>query len=224
MQSRSLEVAAACRVLIVDDHPVVRNGLRHALEASGQVSVLAEAGDGEGGYQAYKEMGPDVVIMDLSMPGIGGLEAIRRIVRYDAKARILVFTVHANPLFEQRAREAGALAYLTKDGDVGELLEALAVVATGRPWFRRPRRGTGGKRGGNRQVAGEAERVSGLTLREFDVFRLLAEGRNTAEVAELLNISVNTVGVHKTRIMHKLRISNSAQLALVAVRQGIVKV
>ncbi|RMG31936.1 MAG: DNA-binding response regulator [Gammaproteobacteria bacterium] len=202
--------------LLADDHPVVRKGLRECLESSGRIRVVAEVGDGEAAYQTYKDVRPDVVVLDLVMPGISGFETIRRIRRFDPEARILVFSAHDQEAFRERARQAGANGYLTKGEDPERIIEGVlraGCCASPQDWVTPQGEGSGK---GNR-------RIRQLTLREFEIFQLLARGHSTAEVANLLNISVNTVGVHKTRIMHKLGVSNGAQLALFAIRHGIIR-
>lgn len=204
-------------VLIVDDHPVVRDGYRRLLESSGDISVIAEASSGESGYQAYKDHLPDVVIMDLSMRGIGGLEAIRRIVQRDPKAKILVFSVHENAIFEERAREAGAIGYVSKRSAPRQMVEAVHTVARGEPFVSMSQVGS------DQPGPNESALLRSLTLREFEVFQLLAQGHSVAQIARILNISQNTAGVHQTRIMHKLSTSNAAQLTLMAIRNGLVR-
>lgn len=204
-------------VLIVDDHPVVRDGYRRLLESAGDITVIAEASSGEAGYQAYKDHAPDVVIMDLSMRGIGGLEAIRRIVQRDPKAKILVFSVHENAIFEERAREAGAIGYVSKRCAPTEMVEAVHTVGRGEPFVSLSDITDAGA------IPNEKALIRSLTLREFEVFQLIAEGHSVAQVANILNISQNTAGVHQTRIMHKLGTKNAAQLTLMAIRNGLVK-
>lgn len=207
------------KALIVDDHPVVRDGYRRLLESTGEISVIAEAGTGEEGYEAYKEHRPDVVIMDLSMPGAGGLEAIRRIAQWDGDAHILVFSVHENPIYPKKAAQAGALGYVSKRCAPTEMIESVRRVAHGESYFSLdPADDKEAKRGD------EQKAIEGLTLREFEVFNLLALGHPVLEIARILNISQNTAGVHQTRIMNKLGLQNAAQLARLAIRHGIVKV
>lgn len=215
MTSNGLEIAPAIRVLIVDDHPVVRDGYRRLLESTGQVTVVAEADNGMAGYHAYKTHRPDVVIMDLSMPGSGGLDAIRRITQWDSNAHILVFSMHEEPVFWKMSADAGAIGYLTKGSPPAAMLEAVQQVASGHCVS--PVDDDQAARAGGQDSA-----LANLTLREFEVFNLLALGHPGGEVARLLNISQNTVGVHQTRIMNKLGLQNIAQLVRLAIRHGVV--
>ncbi len=202
------------RVLLVDDHPVVRTGFRRLLEVNTGV-VVAEAGSGEEAVQLYEETAPDVVVLDLSMPGMGGLETARRILARDGEARLLVFSVHDNEAMLSRALQAGVLGYLTKQSAPATLLEAVHAVAEGKMYIDPDLvgRALGGGRGGL---------LERLTPREFEVFRLLAEGHSVNDIAGILNISPKTAGVHHTRIMHKLEVTTSVQLVRLALRHGII--
>jgi two-component system invasion response regulator UvrY len=202
------------RVLLVDDHPVVRTGFRRLLEVNTGV-VVAEAGSGEEAVQLYEETAPDVVVLDLSMPGMGGLETARRILARDGEARLLVFSVHDNEAMLSRALQAGVLGYLTKQSAPATLLEAVHAVAEGKMYIDPDLvgRALGGGRGGL---------LERLTPREFEVFRLLAEGHSVNDIAGILNISPKTAGVHHTRIMHKLEVSTSVQLVRLAMRHGVI--
>ncbi|WP_127475977.1 response regulator transcription factor [Sulfurivermis fontis] len=202
------------RILLVDDHPVVRAGFHRLLEVNAGV-VVAEASSGEEAVQLYAATAPDVVVLDLAMPGIGGLETVRRILARDGEARILVFSIHDNEAMLSRALQAGALGYLTKQSAPAILLEAVHAVAEGRMYIDPDL--VGHALGGGRD--GLLER---LTPREFEVFRLLAEGHSVNEIANLLSISPKTAGVHHTRIMHKLEVKTSAQLVRLALRHGVI--
>lgn len=204
-------------VLIVDDHPVVRDGYRRLLESTGEIRVVAEAGTGEDGYERYKESRPDVVIMDLIMPGGGGLDAIRRITKWDREARILAFSMHENPVFQKMAGEAGAVGYVTKRAALHVLVESVRQVAQGNGYFAQIEHRPAAA------LADEQVAMERLTLREFEVFNLLALGHPVNDIAKMLNISQNTAGVHQTRIMNKLGLQNAAQLVRLAIRHGVVE-
>lgn len=201
------------QILLVDDHPVVRTGYRRLLEQSTDIEVIAEAADGEEGYQAYIRCHPDVTVLDLSLPGMGGLATIQRLCSRDSQARILVFSIHENEVLIQRAVAAGARGYITKRSAPRELVSAIYEIARGRSFF-------------SSDIADWSTHrnslIDVLSPREFDVFRLLAEGNTVNEVAELLHISPKTAGVHHTRILHKLNLSNSAQLTRLAIRVGLI--
>ncbi len=202
------------RVMLVDDHPVVRAGLGRLLEAAGE-RVVAEANDGEEAYRLYGELAPDVVVLDLSLPGMSGLETARRLLTRYGEAHILVVSIHDNPAMLARALKAGVIGYLSKQIAPSTLLDAVRAVARGEMYI-------------DPALAEAAPGAAGdllerLTPREFEVFRLLGEGHAVGDIATLLHISPKTVGVHQTRILRKLNIGNSAQLALLAVRCGVVR-
>lgn len=203
------------RVVLADDHAVVRAGFRRLLESTADIEVVAEADSGEQAYLAYAREQPDVLVLDIAMPGVGGLAALNRIRAHDANARILVLSVHEDTLFTTRALAGGALGYVTKRAVPEVLVEAVRAVAAGRQFL-------------EREIAQSlalartrAEPVLALSDREFDVFRLLAGGKSVAEIAQLLHISPKTVGSHQTAIFRKLGVSNAAQLARLALSQGI---
>lgn len=202
------------RVLLVDDHPVVRTGFHRLLEVNAGM-VVAEAGSGEEAIQLYAATTPDVVVMDLAMPGIGGLEAARRLLARDGEARILVLSIHDNEAMLSRALQAGVLGYLSKQSAPAILLEAVHAVAEGRMYI-------DPDLVGRALGSGREGLLDRLTPREFEVFRLLAEGHSVNEIANLLSISPKTAGVHHTRIMHKLEVTTSVQLVRLALRHGVI--
>ncbi|WP_275100375.1 response regulator [Sedimenticola hydrogenitrophicus] len=202
-------------VMLVDDQPIVRAGFRRLMGTDGTLRFCCEAADGEEACRLYKLERPDVVVMDLIMPGMGGLEAARRILVGDPVARILVFSVHDNEEMLARALKVGVLGYLTKKSAPAILLDAIGKVAQGHMYI-------------DPELAGKAIRYGGgligrLTQREFEVFRLLAEGKTPGEIAALFCISPKTVSVHQTHIMQKLEVRSLVQLAHVALRHGIVR-
>ncbi len=202
------------RLLLVDDHPVVCSGYRRYLEAVADIEVVAEAGTGAEAYRLIAVLRPDVIVFDLSLPDVSGIELLRRICRRDRGARVLVFTMHENTLLMRRALQAGALGYLCKRHGPAILVEAVRRVAAGET-FLDPHLAT------RREKAPDA--LQRLTPREFEVFQLLAQGRSVAEIARLLHLSRKTVGVHQTRILKKLGLDNTVQLALLAVRCRVVQ-
>ncbi len=202
------------RLLLVDDHPVVCSGYRRYLEAVADIEVAAEAGTGAEAYRLIAVLRPDVIVFDLSLPDVSGIELLRRICRRDRGARVLVFTMHENTLLMRRALQAGALGYLCKRHGPAILVEAVRRVAAGET-FLDPHLAT------RREKAPDA--LQRLTPREFEVFQLLAQGRSVAEIARLLHLSRKTVGVHQTRILKKLGLDNTVQLALLAVRYRVVQ-
>jgi two-component system invasion response regulator UvrY len=209
---------ARISVLLADDHPVVRDGYRRLLENSPDIEVMAETGDGESACNAYVQHRPDVVILDLSMPGIGGLETIRRLRALDPHARILVFTMHDDETMIRRTLECGAAGYLTKASGVGQMVEAVRLVAQGKTYVDATHmsellRGA---------AAGPAGPLQVLSSREFQLFQCFAEGQSVAHIAAELGISTKTVAVHHANIMRKLELDNAAQLVRLAIRCRVI--
>ena len=206
------------RVLLVDDHAVVRAGYRMLLKNSEDIEVVAEADSGERACKAFADLKPDVVVMDLSMPGIGGLEAIRRIIARDANAKILVFSMHEDTVFVEQALQAGAQGYLTKSSAPEILVEAIKELAAGKSHIDSDIV----QRLAIQKSRGKDSPFSGLSTREFEIFCLLAEGLNTSEIAKRLSLSYKTVANYSTQIKSKLNVSTVAELARLAIRHNIV--
>jgi len=206
-------------VLVVDDHPALRAGLRSLIDSDPALRVLAEVESGEAAYAAYRTHCPDTVVMDLSMEGFGGIEAIRRIRKLDPQAAVLVYSVHNSQVLLERALEAGAMGFVTKGSNVETLLLGLKKVAKGEsfvsadllPALLDRHRPSG------------AAQFNRLTQREFQVFRLLSEGHTLSECASILNLSSKTVSNHFTQIRAKLGVSSLAEMAHMAIRQGLIE-
>lgn len=205
-------------VLLVDDHAVVRMGFKMLLESAPDIKVVAEAESGEQGVKAYMEHHPDVVVMDITMPGIGGLEAIERIMAKDGNARILVLSAHEDSVHPKRVLNAGAMGYLTKRSAAEELIKAIRTVAGGKCYLE----ASVAQQMAIQQLSGEQNPVDVLSGREFEVFMALAKGKTTNEIAETLCLSPRTVGTHLYNIKQKLNASNSAEIALIAMRSGLI--
>lgn len=206
------------RVMLVDDHAVVRVGFRLLLGASGDIEVTAEADSGELAYQSYPETRPDVIVLDLSMPGMGGIETLRRLLARHESARVLVLSAHEDGAHARRALKAGALGYLSKRSAPEALIEAVRAVAAGRLYLD----GEIARRLALQDLGG-AGRVEALSEREFVVFIQLARGQSVARIAEVLKLSPNTVGTHLYNIKQKLGAANQAELTLIAVRNGLIE-
>jgi two-component system, NarL family, invasion response regulator UvrY len=214
-------MAAKIDVLLVDDHAVVRAGYKAYLSLSDNIRMIYEAERGEIACQLYNQYQPEIVIMDLSMPGMGGFESIRRLVSRDARCKILVSSIHNELVYVTRAIKAGAKGYITKSNSPETLMAAVYQVALGNT-FIEPSLA--------QQLAinvaserGVSNQIEGLSPREFDVFCLLANGMTTRDAAEKLCLSYKTVCNHTTAIKEKLGIKTLAELALVATRQGILE-
>jgi two-component system invasion response regulator UvrY len=206
------------RILLSDDHEVVRAGYRRLLENTSSIEVIAEVASGEDAYSRYCDLHPDVVVMDLTMPGIGGLEASRRILAHDNSAKILVFSVHENEVMLNRAMDLGILGYISKRSASQVMIDAVYKVAAGEIYIGQEMMPFLVKR----KLSPESDRISGPSPREFEVFRLLAESKSVNDIANLLSLSPKTVGHHMTHIKSKLGISNIAGLTRLAIRLGII--
>jgi two-component system invasion response regulator UvrY len=205
------------RVLLTDDHEVVRAGYARLLETTSDIEVIAEASSGEEACTGYFECRPDVLIMDLNMPGMGGLEACRRIMARDPKANILVFSVHENEVMLERALDVGIKGYISKRSASQVMIQAVRKVAAGNVYIGQEMMSYLV----DRRKSVDGKQVKDLSPREFEVFRLLADSKSVNEIAGILNISPKTVGHHMTHIKEKLGISNIAGLTHLAIRLGI---
>ena len=197
---------------------MVRAGYRRLLESTPNLEVIAEVENGEEAYSQYCELQPDVVVMDLTMPGMGGLEASRRILAHDSAAKILVFSVHENEVMLNRAIDLGVLGYISKRSASQVMVEAIRKVAAGEMYVGQEMMPFLVKR----KTSPDSELVAGLSTREFEVFSLLADSQSVNEIAKLLSLSPKTVGHHMTHIKSKLGISNIAGLTRLAIRLGII--
>ncbi len=207
------------KIILVDDHAVVRAGFRMLLAAGDSIEVIGEAERGEQAIQLYQELRPDMLVMDLSMPGIGGLETIRRIVQRDGNARILVFSVHHEQVYVSRALNAGAQGYITKNSAPEILSAAIEAIMQGQCYV---------ERGLIKQPDEESEPhdhqsiIAEFSPREFDVFGLLAQGLTVHKIAEQLCLGQKTVANYATQIKKKLRVDTTTELAHIAVNLGMM--
>lgn len=207
------------RVLLVDDHAVVRAGYQMLLQNTDDIEVVSEADSGELACKHYVDSEPDVVVMDLSMPGMGGLEAIRRIVARDSDARILVFSMHESTVFVEQALRAGARGYITKSSAPEVLIEAIRELAAGKSHIDSEI----AQQLAFKKTKGEDTPFSDLSTREFEIFCLLAEGLNTSEISKRLSLSYKTVANYSTQIKSKLEVSTVAEIARIAIRYKIIE-
>jgi two-component system, NarL family, response regulator NreC len=214
----------SCRILLVDDHTLVRQGLRRILESQPDLQVVAEAGSGTEAIELAREHRPDIVLLDVGMKGLNGLEALAQLRRLLPSISVLMLSMHADERYVVRAVREGASGYVLKDCVEQELIEAVAAVRAGGKFFspsidrllatRAAESGSG--------AAPPDDRYEKLTDRERHVYQLLAEGNSNKEIAGQLGLSLHTVETHRSRIMEKLELHSAAELVLSAVRRGIV--
>jgi two-component system invasion response regulator UvrY len=208
------------RVMLVDDHAVVRTGFRLLLQSQTDVLVIAEADSGEIACQRYLELNPDVVVMDLAMPGMGGLEALRRILSHHPLARVLTLSAHDDAMHARRALREGALGFLSKRSAPEALLEAVSTVASGQRYIDRDL----AQKLALDDIEGAARSVTErLSEREFEVFIRLARGATVQRIAEDLNLAPSTVGTHLYNVKQKLQVSNQSELTLIAIREQLIE-
>ena len=205
-------------VMLADDHSVVRSGLRRLLEQHDNINVIAEAESGEQAYQQFGEWLPDVLIMDISMPGIGGLEALRRILLRYHDAKIIIFSMHENVMFAVQALAAGAICYVAKSSDAHELVRAVTSAAEGISYLTPAL-----SEKINAQTITNENPIQKLTSREFEIFRLLAEGKTVDDIATLLNIGQKTVANYQTILKQKLKITRPVELVRLAIKHGLIE-
>lgn len=203
------------RVLIADDHSIVRDGLKRILAAAGDIEVAGEAPSGEAALALVKANDYDVVMLDLSMPGLSGLDLIKRLKLEKPKLRILVLSMHGEQQYAARVLKAGAAGYLNKDSAAEQLLGALRKIAAGGVHI-------GEAAAAGLLQAGDKPAHEALSDREFEVMRLLVEGLGPTEIAERLHLSVKTVSTHKTRIFEKLGLGSTAELVRYALEHRLV--
>ena len=200
-------------VLLVDDHALVRRGLRLILEDAPDVAVVGEAGEGAAAVQLALELKPQVIVMDCAMPGMSGLTATRKILQQSAQARILMLSMHSEDTLVRQALEAGARGYVLKNAVDLDLVAAVRRVAAGETVL-------------DPQVARAAvlkgERNLGLTTREMEILQLIVDGKTAKQIATQLGLSANTVAVHRANIMNALDIHKTAELVVYAIRKGLV--
>jgi two-component system, NarL family, invasion response regulator UvrY len=212
-------MAKKTTIVLVDDHAVVRAGVRRLLEQEPLFEVIGEAESGEKAYQILAELKPDVMVMDLSMPGMGGLEAIRRILMRYEKAKILVLSMHEDLSFANQALKLGAKGYLTKNTLADDLVKSIETVMQGDVFLSDEI----AKKMAMQSISGNQDPVHDLSAREFEIFRLLAEGLDIDAIASTLNISSKTVSNYQTMIKQKLDINTPIELIRYAIKVGVIK-
>jgi two-component system invasion response regulator UvrY len=201
----------AIKVLLVDDHPVVRTGYRHLLQSAAGIAVVAEASDSISALDSFEALEPDIVVMDISLPGLSGIEVTKRLLALRPGARVLIFSMHDETIFVSRALRAGALGFLSKSSAPEKLIEAVRVVARGERFTE-----AGTSRDGTRAEDEGVARLHDLSHREVEVFRLWAQGLSLNEVGARLGVSEKTVANYQSLVRQKLGVPNDVQLLRMA--------
>ncbi len=210
--------ANVIKVLIVDDHSVVREGYRRLLERTPDIVVVEECGNGEDAYVLVPKVMPDLVIMDINLPGMSGLETLRRLMQKIPKQKILMFSMHEDVVFANRSMQSGAKGYVTKSSAPEVLVEAIRIIASGKLYI-------------SEQMAQELatqmspqnrSKIESLSAREFEVFRLLVEGYSISEISDILHLSYKTVANYQSGIKSKLDVSNAAQVVRLGLDHGFI--
>jgi DNA-binding NarL/FixJ family response regulator len=208
-------MAEKISVLLVDDHALVRRGFRRILEDEEDIAVKGEASDGEEAVRLARQLKPDVIVMDCALPGMNGLAATRKILEHEPKAAVLMLSMHSEDTWVRQSLEAGARGYMLKNAVDLELITAIRRVAAGEEVL-------------DPQIARRSnlkgERETGLTVRELEVLQLIVAGLSNKEIASQLNLSANTVAVHRANIMDALGIHKTAELVVYAIRNGLVNI
>ncbi len=211
-------MSSTVTIMLVDDHAIVREGYRSLLQKQAEFEVICEAGEGNEAYNQYKQHRPDVVVMDISLPGQSGLKAIERIRQYDPTARVLVFSMHQNPSFALQATRAGALGYITKSSEPEALIRAIHQVALNKHTLSADiAQALAMEKLGQEQSA-----LDELTVREFEILRLLVDAKSNQDIADMLNISPKTVSNSHYIIKKKLGVSSDIELTRLAIKMNLV--
>ena len=205
------------RVLLVDDHAVVRQGYRRLIESQDEIEVVGEAGDASSGYLSYKNLSPDVAVIDISMPGRGGIDLVQQLRRYDPAARILMFTMHANASYAEQAFRAGAQGYVTKSSPPDDLIGAIKTVYSGRPALCAEI---------NSAIAADrlfrdGSALESLSPREFELLRMILDEKSTEEISEAFSLSPKTVANYHYAIKSKLGVRTDIELVYFCLKQGL---
>jgi len=209
------------KILLADDHQIVRDGLHHLLGREKDMEVVAEVENGRAAVQLAAELSPDVVVMDVSMPDMNGIEATRQILRHDEKIKVVALSMHSDRRYVARMLEAGAAGYLVKDSAIEEVVSAIRSVVAGKRYLSPQIVGMVIEGYVQHLPDGAATRSAVLTLREREILQLLAEGKSTREIAAALCLSGKTVDTHRRKIMNKLNLHSVAELTKYALREGI---
>jgi len=204
-------------VLLVDDHAVVREGYRRLLERRGDIAVIGEAANAAEAHELFCSLAPQVVVMDIALPGVSGIEAMRRMLAREPGTRVLIFSMYEDAIFANRALQAGACGYVTKASAPNVLVEAVHVIARGKRYISADI----AQELALRNVVASTSATDGLSAREFEVLRLLVQGRSVREIAQTLGLTPKTVANHQSAIKQKLGADTAVQLVRIASRLGL---
>jgi len=208
----------AVTVLLVDDHAVVREGYRRLLERGGNIDVIGEADTADAALERFRELAPQVVVMDISLPGVSGVEAMRRMLAEKPATRVLMFSMYEDAIFANRALQAGACGYVTKASAPNVLVEAVLTVARGKPYLS----AEVAQALAQRNAIAAAAPADALSAREFEVLRLVVQGLSISDIAKTLGLMPKTVSNHQSAIKQKLGAESAVQLVRIASRLGLV--
>ncbi len=212
------------RIIIADDHKILREGLRVVISREPNMEIIAEAEDGQMALNLIEELRPDVIVMDLAMPNMTGIEAIRRITENDYGTKILVLSMHTDKRFVSRALKAGAHGYIIKDCAGEELVRAIYAVIANQVYLGPAIAGSVLDGYLSNLTESDSGYLSCLTSRECEILQLIAEGKSTRYIAETFKLSTKTVETHRQRIMTKLNINSVVELTKFAIREGLVSI
>ncbi len=210
------------RVLLVDDHTVVRQGLRRVLENDPQIEIVGEAGDGRAAVDAVRRLEPTVAVVDISLPGLNGIEVTRQLAKVSPGTKVLILSMHADDGFVRQSLRAGAKGYLLKDADDHDLIKAVLALAGGGSCFS-PSVSKILLEEYLQEGGGSTDELNLLSDREREVLQLIAEGKSNKEVSQVLHVAVSTVESHRKHIMEKLDLHNTAAIVRFAVRKGLIQ-
>lgn len=211
------------RVFLAEDHVLVRQGFRRMLEDDHRVTVVGEASTGLSAVQQCAQLRPDVVVMDISMPDLGGFEATAEILKANPDTQVLILSMYSNPAYVKKAFDAGAKGYILKDALEVDLAQAIAALAQGGAYMSPAISSLMIENLKTGSLQAETDAYDNLTLREKEVLQLIAQGKSNKEVAAMLSISPNTVAVHRSHLMERLGVHRTAELVLYAVQKGLVQ-
>lgn len=212
------------RIILVDDHLLVRQGIRALLTDQPDIDIVGEASDGETAIQLVKELQPDLIVLDIELPDIDGIDVAPRVLTVSPSTKILALSMHSEKRYVSEALAAGASGYLLKDEDIEELVSAIKTIVSGELYLSSKLVETVVNDYRNRLTQSTKPDISDLTPREREILRLIAEGNTTKEISAILNLKFKTVDTHRQQIMKKLEIHNVVELTKFAIREGIIEI